>query len=640
MKTLISFALVFISLTVVSQEIDFNKRVSGNSRIADHETDLRVHQYDVGFYFLNLSMDNSDVDVVGWTRIDLNLMPEYEGELVFDFHSTMIIDSVHVNDVLTSYEHSSNLLVLNYSHVSDYNDNYDVSVTVYYHGTPSDGMFNNANWYSTNVYFFTYSLTEPYLAKYWFPCKQVLSDKADSSYFYITIPNDLKAGSNGILVNTVDVGGGKKRMEWQSSYPIAYYLISAAVSNYQDYSFDVDIPNYSTSVYVQNFIPDNSTYLAENEWFINRTGEMLVMLSDKWGLFPHHLEKYGHCIVPLGGGMEHQTMTTLGNFDFRLVVHELAHSWFGDYVTCANWQDIWINEGFASYGEYLGEEFIQPDGYELGWLNECQGLAKEAPTGSVYVPFEELSDVNRVFNYRLSYRKGACLVHMIRYMINDDDLFFATLREFLSQYGNSTATAEDLKVVLEAETGIDFDPFFAEWYYGEGFPTYSALWWQDGDNVHIELTQTTSATATELFTIPIEFKIVYGDETFIVSRQEVASNFVSFDIPVEGSVDDVVVNPSLAVLADVSSIQAVENERLSAYAKIFPNPSNGSFTFYTVADKDYQYELVDLNGRIVNKGKFSGTEYKADFSDVAEGIYSLRLFGNNKLNVEKLVITR
>jgi aminopeptidase N len=429
-------------------------------------------------------------------------------------------------------------------------------------------------------------------------------------------------------------------MEWQSSYPIAYYLISAAVGKYQDYSFDAEIPNYSTSIYVQNFIPDNSTYLNNNSWDINRTEEMLVMLSDKWGLYPHHLEKYGHCIVPLGGGMEHQTMTTLGDFDFRLVVHELAHSWFGDYVTCANWQDIWINEGFASYGEYLGEENLQPDGYEIGWLNECQGLAKEATTGSVYVPFEELSDVSRVFNYRLSYRKGACLVHMIRYIINDDDLFFATLREFLSQYGNSTATGEDLKVVLEAETGIDFDPFLAEWYYGEGFPTYSAFWWQDGDNVHIELTQTTSAPATELFTIPIEFEIVFSDESTAIIRQDVSSNFSSYEFTVDGNVTNIVVNPSLAVLADVSSIQAVENERMPSLAKIFPNPSNGNFTIYTASDTDYQFELVDLNGKIVNKGKFNGTDYRADFSDVAEGIYSLRLFGNNKLNVERVVITR
>jgi aminopeptidase N len=640
MKTLVIVVFALLSLSTIAQEMDFNKRNGGQTRIADHETDPRVHNYDVGFYFLNLSMDNSDVDVSGWTRIDLNLEPDYEGELVFDFQSGMTIDSVHINDLLTVYEHANNLLIIDYTHVTAFNENYDVSVKVFYHGTPDDGMFNNANWYSTNVYYFTYSLTEPYLAKYWFPCKQVLSDKADSSYFYITVPNDLKAGSNGLLVNTVDVGGGKKRMEWQSSYPIAYYLISTAVGKYQDYSFDAEIPNYSTSVFVQNFIPDNSTYLSNNTWDINRTEEMLVMLSDKWGLFPHHLEKYGHCIVPLGGGMEHQTMTTLGDFDFRLVVHELAHSWFGDYVTCANWQDIWINEGFASYGEYLGEEFIQPDGYELGWLNECQGLAKEATTGSVYVPFEELSDVSRVFNYRLSYRKGACLVHMIRYLINDDDLFFATLREFLSQYGNSTATAEDLKVVLEAETGIDFDPFFTEWYYGEGFPTYSALWWQDGNNVHIELTQTTSAPATELFTIPMEFKIVYGDETFIISRQDVASNFVSFDIPVEGSVDDVIVNPSQAVLANVSSIQAVENYRMPSIAKIFPNPSDGNFTIYTAVDSNYQFELVDLNGKIVSKGNFSGVQFNADFSDIADGMYSLRILGNNKLSVERVVITR
>jgi aminopeptidase N len=640
MKTSIIVVLVMLSLNAISQEIDFNKRYSGHSRIADHETDPRVHNYDVGFYFLNLSMDNTDVDVSGWTRIDLNLEPEYEGELVFDLHSSMIIDSVHVNDVLATYEHANNLLIMEYTHVTNYSENYEVTVKVFYHGAPADGMYNASNWYGTNVYDFTFSLTEPYLSKYWFPCKQVLSDKADSSYFFITVPNELKAGSNGLLVNTVDVGGGKKRMEWQSSYPIVYYLISTAVGKYQDYSFVADIPNFSTSVLIQNFIPDNSTYLNNNLDYINRTEDMMVMLSDKLGLYPHNLEKYGHCIVPLGGGMEHQTMTTLGNFDFRLVIHELAHSWFGNYLTCDNWQDIWINEGFASYGEYLGDEFLHDATTALGWLHECQGLAKEVPTGSVYVPFEELDNVSRVFNYRLSYRKGACLVHMIRYMINDDDLFFATLREFISQYGNSTANSENLKVVLEDETGIDFDPFLDQWLYGEGFPTYSVLWWQNGDNIHIEMTQTTSAPATELFTIPIEFEIVFNDESSAIVRQDVNSNFSSYEFTVDGTVADIIVNPSFAVLANVSSIQAVENQKIPSIAKIFPNPSNGNFTIFTAFDSNYQCELVDLNGKIVSKGNFSGVQFNADFSDIADGIYSLRILGNNKLSVERVVITR
>lgn len=640
MKHLFTVLVLILPLSFLAQEVDFNKRSSTLTRINDHETDLRVHNYDVGFYFLNLEMDNTNVDVTGDVRIDLNLEPSYNNELVFDLKSDMTVNSIEVNGVNTSFTHTNNLIVIDYEHVTDFNENYDVSVRIFYHGSPSDGLFNKSKWYNSNIYSFTYSLSEPYLATYWFPCKQVLSDKADSSYCYITVPNSLKAGSNGLLTNTVDVGSGKKRMEWQSSYPIAFYLISVAVGKYQDYSFNAAIPNFSTEVLVQNFIPDNSTYLSENTPFMNRTAVMLAMFSDKWGLFPHHNEKYGHCIVPLNGGMEHQTMTSLGNFDFRLVVHELAHSWFGDYVTCATWQDIWINEGFASYGEYLGEEFIQPEGFELGWLQECQSVAKQATNGSVYVPFNEINDIGRVFNYQLSYRKGACLVHMIRYIINDDELFFLTLREFLSQFGGSTATGDDLKLVLETETGINFDAFFAEWYYGEGFPNYSVQWWQNGNSLHIEMTQTTSASATSLYTIPIEFKIVNNDASQTIVRQSVNANFMTYDIPVEGIVEELVVNPSLAVLANVSAILSLASEKIPEIAKVFPNPSNGFVTIFTDNFAEYKLELSDLNGKIVRTLSFNANQYDADFSDIANGIYSLKVIGDNRAINSKIVIAK
>lgn len=635
----ISFCLAF-SICGFSQEYDFFKHSYKVSRAADYENDPRLFHYDVGFYFLNLEMDNSSVDVAGNVRIDLNLLSEYNDELVFDLKSDMIVDSVKVNDALCSFTSVDDQVVINYTHSSDFNDDYMVSAIIYYHGTPSDGMFNQYDWYSTNIYQFTYSLSEPYSAKYWFPCKQVLSDKADSSYVYVTIPDNLKVGSNGILVNEVPLAGSKKRMEWKSSYPIDYYLISVAIGKYQDYSFYADIPNFSTQILVQNYIPDNSTYLNENTVYIDNTSNMLSLLSDRFGIFPFSEEKYGHCIVPLNGGMEHQTMTTLGDFSFRLVIHELGHSWFGDYLTCATWQDIWINEGFASYTEYVGLKHIQGDYYGVAWLEECQTLAKEAPTGSVYVPFEELNDANRIFNYSLSYRKGAYLVHMIRYIINEDDVFFASLREYLNIYGNSTATAENFKAVMETESGIDFDTFFAEWFYGEGYPIYSALWWQNGSNINIELSQSTTAEATSLFTIPMEFKIVYDDETSFITRQNVDANYCTYQIPVSGNVVDVIVNPNLAVLADVSSIQSSEPSKAMDLMKVFPNPSDGKISLITGKPGDYTAEIYNSEGALMDKFSFSGNSFPADLTRLSDGIYTIKICSDSQTSFEKIVISK
>jgi len=585
-------------------------------------------------------MDNTSEYLSGNVRIDLNLFEEYENELVFDFKSDMNVDSVKVNGIITSYLHSEDLIIINYNHIDDYNENYMVSAEIFYHGSPSDGMFNEYYWYN-NVYQFTYSLSEPYSAKYWFPCKQVLTDKADSSYFYVTIPENLKAGSNGVLKNEVDLGSGMKRMEWQSSYPIDYYLISVAVAKYQDYSFIAEIPNYSEQIFIQNFIPDNATYLNENVVDIEQTTQMLQLLSDKFGLYPFYQEKFGHCIVPLNGGMEHQTMTTLGNFDFELVIHELSHSWFGDYVTCASWQDIWINEGFASYGEYIGYENLQGESSALAWLEECQSLSKEATTGSVFVPFEELSDVNRIFDYNLSYRKGAYLVHMIRYIINDDELFFTTLREYVSTFANETATAEDFKAYFETETSIDFDPFFEQWYYGEGYPIYSVIWWQTDDILNVEMTQTTTASiVTPLFTIPMEFKVMLDDDTDFNIRKDVESNFSVYQIPVSGTVTDVVVNPDLAVLADVSAIHSEIETKKPDLATVFPNPSDGRFNIYTEKSGNCNVKLCSSDGKLISEYVFSGNSDYVDFDWLNDGIYFLNISGEGKNSTIKLIITK
>lgn len=631
---------LFINLCV-SQEYDFNEHSYKFIKVSDHENDIRLTYYDVGFYFLDIEMTNQNIYISGKVRIDLNLLEEYNNELVFDFKSDMSVDSVRINGEIAEYSHSENIIVIDYVHAEDFNEDYMVSVEIFYHGTPSDGLFYDNHWYNSEFYEFAYSLSEPYSAKYWFPCKQVLTDKADSSYFYITIPEDLKAGSNGLLTDEVNLGGGKKRVEWQSSYPIDYYLISVAVGKYQDYSFYADIPNFSEQIFVQNYIPDNPTYLNDNLIYLDNISNMLRLLSDKFGLYPFSEEKFGHCIVPLNGGMEHQTMTTLKDFSFRLVVHELSHSWFGDYLTCTSWQDIWINEGFASYGEYIGLKNIQGDYYANAWLEECQILAKEATTGSIYVPFEELSSVSRIFDYRLSYRKGAYLLHMIRYIINDDDLFFATLRDYVNIFANSTATAEDFKEVFEIETGIDFDLVFEQWFYGEGYPIYSAEWWQTDDILNIEMTQTTTAPeATPLFTIPMEFKIVTEDKTEVIIRKEVESNFSTYQIPVSGTVTEVIVNPNLSVLADVSAIHS-GNEIISLdLATAFPNPSDGKFNIFCENSGHYDLTLLGSDGTLIYKSEFDGISYSMDLRQLNNGVYFLNVIGKSNISKIKIIIAQ
>lgn len=629
MKKICIVITILVAANYLSAQVfhDYpGKIMQKNALTGDHETDERLHYYDVGFYFLDLEMDNTSTYVSGNTTIYLNLNENYNGQLVFDLKNNITHDQVLVNGVTASAIRNEDLIVIPYTHTTDFNENYQVSVQIDYHGTPQAGMFNSNLNYLFQDYPYTYSLTEPYEAKYWFPCKQVLTDKADSSWVFLTIPDNLKAGSNGILTAEVPLDNEKKRVEWKSSYPIDYYLISVAVGDYAELSYYTKLDEYNDSVFVQHYYPNSTVYYYQYQWNMHRIDTMLTTLSHLWGIYPFHEEKYGHCIVDLGGGMEHQTMTTLGNFDFRLVVHELGHSWFGDYVTCATWQDIWVNEGFASYAEYLGEEFIQPDGYEDGWLEETQNTAKNAINGSVYVPFEELEDPYRIFNYALSYRKGACLVHMLRYLTDDDEVFFASLRTFLSTYAHSTATGDNVKEVIENETGLNLETFFNNWYYGEGYPIYNVEWYQTGNQLSIKNTQTTTDFSTSFFEIPIEYEIIFenGDKDTI--RLEQTQNIQEYTLTVDDIVESITVDPDNWVLKELESVEHTSAPLfIQSSFNVYPNPANEVIHINTSSAEKYTIKLYSTDGKLIQSEEFTGLYHQMSIDNLRQGIYIMYL---------------
>ena len=173
-----------------------------------------------------------------------------------------------------------------------------------------------------------WSLSEPFSAYEWFPCKQSLRDKADSSFVAVTVPDTCKAGSNGVLINTVPLGNGFTRYEWKNKHAIDYYLISVAVAKYIEYSFYANPVGAPNPILIQNFIYDNPQTFIYFEDEINETGDFIELFYDLYGPYPFEDQKYGHCMAPIGGGMEHQTMTTQGSFSKGLTAHELAHQWW------------------------------------------------------------------------------------------------------------------------------------------------------------------------------------------------------------------------------------------------------------------------------------------------------------------------
>ncbi len=335
-------------------------------------------QYDVKFYFLDIEVSPSNVTVGGNATIHAEVVSTTMDTLALEYldGNTMFVDSAFVDGVMVDFDHTNDHIYMFLPTSMTQGDEF--MVQVYYHGTPTSGGFfagvtsDYSNQWNKDV---TYTLSEPYSARDWFPVKQVLPDKADSCWVFVTCDEEYMVGSQGLLTAITPMPDNKLRYEWKSRYPIDYYLISFAVSDYLEYNIYAKPAELGgDSILIQNFLYDDPAIINAYKDDIDETVDFLELFSDLYILYPFHEEKYGHCLTTLGGGMEHQTMTTIGGFGYDLVSHELGHMWFGDNVTCGTWQDIWINEGFASYGEYLARQsLIRPGiGQQLDELHTQQ----------------------------------------------------------------------------------------------------------------------------------------------------------------------------------------------------------------------------------------------------------------------------
>ena len=480
-------------------------------------------------------------------------------------------------------------------------------------------------------------MSEAIVAYHWWPCKQILTDKIDSSWVSVTTDSLNKVGSNGLLKNTTIIGN-KKRYDWQSRIPIDYYLISVAVAKYKEYNLyahPLYLPN--DSILIQNYIYDNAlnnTLFNSQKTTLNKMPQVLEFESKMYGMYPFYKEKYGHSMAPFGGGMEHQTMTSLGFFDYYVDAHELGHQWWGDNVTCKSWGDIWINEGFAAYTEHLVAQYLDAPNFMTN-LNSAHNSVMSAPDGKVWVTGQDTMDSNVIFDSRLTYDKGGSIIRSLQFLTNSDSVWFNTLRGFQNTYKKSTASVVDFKNYYQTFTGINPTQFFNQWYYGEGYPTFNVKYYFAPNTAIIKSTQTTSfPSSVPLFITPIEYKITRSGFPDTTVRVMHSNAIETYTFNMLGTPTGVICDPNNWLINKVigpavdNSLGLHENENLFSTITVGPNPTKGSFTLSNDQNIEGKAEVFDMTGKKLLEKKL-GAETTFDLGNYANGIYILKISDTN-----------
>jgi aminopeptidase N len=455
---------------------------------------------DVLHYQLDIELDPATAWIGGSNTMTVQSQVDNLTVFRFRLDTTFTITDVQVGGMAASWTRVTYPAV-EVTLDRPYNTGEQFVVYVAYNGYPNDGGMGSIVFRTRNGAPEVFTLSEPWFAYTWWPAKDDLEDKTTADLWF-TVPNTMVVASNGTLQGIDDIAGGKLRYRWLTTYQTADYLYCIGATNYHQFGGTWEYEGYSMPLSFFIYPEDDS--LPHQTFWLSIAGP-LTTFSDLFGLYPFVDEKYGMLEFGWGGGMEHQTITSIGGY-FTWedgIVHELSHQWWGDNVTCATWADIWLNEGFATYCEALWYEF-EPGGTEADLHAAMASRRPWDVSGTVYC-YDD-TNVNRIFDSNLSYRKGGWVLHMLRHVLGEDD-FWNMMAAYRTAYQGHAATTDELRQVAESVSGRDLTWFFNEWVYQGGAPQYQYGWNQyvvdDARYVELYIHQTQSASYP-IFSMPID----------------------------------------------------------------------------------------------------------------------------------------
>jgi len=580
-------------------EILFNMK-EGRIPYSMGPTDDDIYHYDVIHYDIDVEVDFTLQHIYGVVTQTAEATQNSLSTVVIDLANIMNINSLTRDGVPQSYMHQDNQIFIALSNPVNIGEEFNI--TINYDGQPMSGGLQGFEFdYHAGIPIAA-TLSEPEEARGWWPCKDVPWDKFTADIRY-TVPNTMFAASNGLLIDTIVNPNNTKTYVWQETYPITTYLISLAVTNYVYFGEQYE------SVYGDSFNLDYYVFpehLTQAQSAFATVPNVMEYYEQVYGEYPFVNEKYGHAIFMWSGGMEHQTMTSIGynilspSYEW-LYAHELSHMWWGDMVTCGTWMDIWLNEGFATYSDALYKQYAYGQSQFISRMNSFKQSYFWEDNQNRFPIYDPVNMWGGTV-----YQKGAWLVHMLRY-IGGEDNFWSFWETYRNNFEYSSAVTADLQATFEAVYDTTLDWYFDEWVYMAGYPEYD--WGYEyestgGNNyeLRISIEQTQNLiNDTPIFTMPLPFRITTTSQTYNTALWDSLQQQM-FTLVVEGQPTNVQYDPETWILDTRSQVTYFEPDLLMTLepdttSLIIP-PGGGQVSFMA--------ELSNNTGTTINTDAWSG----------------------------------
>lgn len=582
MKTLLLTIVLLSSLSTFAQDYDksYNSINEAEAMAAQSRMAFRANpntgNYDVKYHRLKFNVNPTQAQISGDVTTYFEAK-EPMNQIHFDLADNMTVSQVlQRGNPLTFTQNNNDELIITLPQVQ--NTGVLDSLTISYSGNPVSSGFGSfeVNTHSGKPILWT--LSEPYGAKGWWPCKQDLIDKIEEIDVYITSPrfnpdgDEYVAVSNG-LEQSQTINGSNKTTHYRHQYAMPAYLIAIAVTNYAVYAHQV--PNNGNPFEVVNYVYPENLASIQNSTPI--TVDIINLFSNLFEEYPFADEKYGHAQFGWGGGMEHTTVSFMGSFGRGLIAHELAHQWFGNKITCGSWQDIWLNEGFATYLAGLTIENLDGNPSFINWKQQAVTNITNQPNGAVYIPASDTLNVGRVFSNRLSYNKGAMVLHMLRKKLGEST-FYQGIQNYLSDadLAFGFAKSEDFISIMETTSGQDLSEFFNDWLYNEGYPTYTVQWQQpDATQINIRLSQTQSHPSVAYFEAPVPLRVLGTQGEVLNLLLNNTTDLEQFSNAINFTVSNIIFDPESDLISRNNTVQlSVDEGALELPFLMYPNPTS------------------------------------------------------------------